>query len=201
MAGYCGVPEAVGELFNYSPTFQGIPLGDFGRRDPRVPNVPTKRSWVQQGEFDSDDSDTQRKTASNQDPNSWGIIAPESDKLKRAAAERGVNDDTQHPYQAFIRNIVQETLRIHNSLGREMLNDWGDAAYKVGGIGYAYDNTNPTGVHWASSPGYKGDAYDPKYNPQIYMRPGVRLATGFSNINSIPPGQMPGIATWGPVSG
>jgi hypothetical protein len=72
-----------------------------------------------------------------------------------------------------------------------MLNDWNDAAYNVGGIGYAYDNTSPTGIHWASSPGYKGDAYDPKYNPQIYMRPGVKLAAGFSSLNAVPPGQMP----------
>jgi hypothetical protein len=189
MASYCGVPEAVGELFNYSPTFQGIPLGEFGRRDPRVPSVPTNRSWVQQGIEDEDDS--QQKSASNQDFNSWGVIAPESDSLKRVSAVRGVNDTVDHPYQTFNRNIELETLRIHNSLGREMLNDWSDAAYNVGGIGYGYDTTNPTGVHWASSPGYKGDAYDPQYNPQIYMRPGIKLVQGFSNLGAVPPGQMP----------
>lgn len=190
MASYCGVPQAVGELFNYSPTFQGIPLGEFGARDPRVPNVPTKRSWVEQGAGEDPD-DSQRRSASNNDPNAWGIIAPESDSLKKQAAVRGVNDIIDHPYQTYNRNVVLETLRLHNSLGREMLNDWNDAAYNVGGIGYAYDTTNPTGIHWASSPGYKGDAYDPKYNPQLYMRPGVRLAAGFSNLNAVPPGQMP----------
>jgi hypothetical protein len=154
-----------------------------------VPNVPTKRSWVEQGEYD--DADSQRKSASNNDPNSWGIVAPESDSLKRERAIRGVNDTVDHPYQTFNRDVERETLRLNNSLGREMLNDWHDAAYNVGGIGYAYDTTNPTGVHWASSPGYKGDAYDPKYNPQIYMRPGVKLAAGFSNIGAVPPGQLP----------
>jgi hypothetical protein len=189
VANYCGVPQSVGELFNYNPTFQGIPLGEFGNRDPRVPNVPTERSWVEQGAEDSDDS--QRKSASNNDPNSWGIVAPQSNSLKPVQALRGVDNQVDHAYQTFNRDIEQETLRIHNSLGREMLNDWNDARFNVGGIGYAYDTTNPTGVHWASSPGYKGDAYDPKYNPQIYMRPGVKLASGFSSIGAVPPGQLP----------
>jgi len=191
MATYCGVPQAVGELYNYNPTFQGIPLGEFGARDPRVPNVPTNRSWVEQGYTFDKDQDEQQKAASQNDPNAWGIVAPESDDLTAVKALRGVNQNTAIPYASFNRNIQQETQRIHNSLGREMLNDWHDAAFNVGGIGYAYDTTNPTGVHWASSPGYKGDAYDPKYNPQIYMRPGVRLAAGFSNLNAVPPGQMP----------
>jgi len=189
MADYCGVPQAVGDLFNYSPTFQGYPLGEFGARDPRAPNVPTDRSWVQQGVEDSDDS--QRKSASNQDYNSWGIIAPQSQPLEAQKAVRGVNDQIPTAYQTYNRDVEQETLRLNSSLGREMLNDWNDARYNVGGIGYAYDDTNPTGVHWASSPGYKGDAYDPKYNPQIYMRPGVKLAAGFSNLNAVPPGQLP----------
>jgi len=189
MASYCGVPQAVGELFNYSPTFQGIPLGDFGNRDPRVPNVPTNRSWVQQGVEDEDDS--QRRSASRYDYNSWGVIAPESRSLRPVKAEKGVIAVGDHPEQTFIRDIEGETLRIHNSLGREMLNDWNDARFNTGGIGYAYDTTSPTGVHWASSPGYKGDAYDPKYNPQVYMRPGIKLAAGFSVLNAVPPGQMP----------
>lgn len=193
MANYCGVPQAVGELYNYNPSFQGYPLGDFANRDPRVPNVPTERSWVEQGEKDDDDS--QRKSASDNDYNSWGVIAPESKDLQRVSALRGVNDTIDHPYQTYNRNIAGETLRIHNSLGREMLNDWNDAAYNAGGIGYAYDTTNPNGVHWASSPGYKGDAFDPRYNPQIYMRPGIKLVPGFSAIGAVPPGQMPGIGT------
>jgi hypothetical protein len=186
---YCGVPQSVGELFNYNPTFQGIPLGDFGNRDPRIPNVPTDRSWVQQGVEDEDDS--QRRSASNQDYNSWGVIAPESAKLSSARAVRGVSDQIDHAYQTYNRNIMGETQRIHNSLGREMLNDWNDARFNVGGIGYAYDTTSQTGIHWASSPGYKGDAFDPRYNPQIYMRPGVKLAAGFSSLNAVPPGQLP----------
>ena len=190
MASYCGVPQAVGELYNFDPTFQGYPLGDFGNRDPRVPNVPTNRSWVEQGE--EGENDSQRKTASNQDYNSWGVVAPESDPLKRVNAVRGVSTWSDHAQQTYNRNIVGETHRIHNSLGREMINDWNDARFNVGGIGYAYDDTNPTGIHWASSPGYKGDAFDPKYNPQIYMRPGVRLAPGFSSIGAVPPGQLPG---------
>jgi len=189
MATYCGVPQAVGDLYNYDPTFQGYALGDFSVRDPRVPNVPTKRSWVEQGVEDTDDS--QRRSASKYDYNSWGIIAPESDNLKPVQAVRGVDDTIDHPYQTYNRNILGETLRIHNSLGREALNDWGDARFKVGGVGYAYDNVSATGVHWASSPGYKGDCWDPRYNPQIYMRPGVRLAAGFSSIGAVPPGQMP----------
>lgn len=189
MTTYCGVPQAVGELFNYSPTFQGIPLGDFGNRDPRVPNVPTNRSWVKQGVDDPDDAE--QKSASRYDYNSWGIVAPESDRLKLVNAVRGVDDTLYTAYQTFNRDVQGETRRIHNSLGREMLNDWSDARFNTGGIGYAYDDVNPTGVHWASSPGYKGDCWDPKYNPQIYMRPGVRLASGFSSINAVPPGQMP----------
>jgi len=191
MTSYCGVPQAVGELFNYSPTFQGVPLGDFGNRDPRVPNVPTDRSWVEQGyEFDREQDETQR-VASQNDPNSWGMVAPQSAMLKPATALRGVDNQIDHPYQTFNRDITQETRRIHSSLGREMMNDWEDARFNVGGIGYAYDDTNPTGIHWASSPGYKGDAYDPKYNPQIYMRPGIKLSAGFSSLNVVPPGQMP----------
>jgi hypothetical protein len=186
---YCGVPKAVGDLYNYSPFFQGVPLGDFANRDPRVPNVPTNRSWVEQGQGDADDS--QRKSASDWDYNAWGVMAPESPDLKRVSALRGINDQIDHPYQTYNRDILQETLRLHNSLGREMLNDWHDAAYNVGGVGYAYDTTSSTGVHWASSPGYKGDAYDPKYNPQIYMRPGVKLVAGFSNLGAVPPGQLP----------
>lgn len=187
MASYCGVPEAVGELFNYSPYFQGVPLGEFGARDPRVPNVPTQRSWVEQ----SADEDDASSTASDSDYNSWGIQAPESDPLRFVRANRGLDTQIDHPYLTYQRNILSETHRLNNSLGREMLNDWNDARYNVGGIGYEYDSTNPTGIHWASSPGYKGDAYDPKYNPQIYMRPGVKLAAGFSNIGAVPPGQMP----------
>jgi hypothetical protein len=189
MTSYCGVPQAVGELYNYDPSFQGIPLGEFSVRDPRVPNVPTRKSWVQQGL--EDEEDEQRKSASRYDYNSWGIVAPQADRLQPVSALRGVDDTIDHPYQTFNRDIEQETFKLNNSLGREMLNDWGDAAYNVGGIGYMYDTTNPTGVHWASSPGYKGDAYDPKYNPQIYMRPGVKLAAGFSSINAVPPGQLP----------
>lgn len=188
MASYCGVPTAVGELFNYNPTFQGIPLGDFYNRDPRVANVPTDRSWVQQA---GDEPDDVSPTASDQDYNSWGIVAPESKQLGPVSALRGLDQTIDHPYQTYTRNIEQETLRIHNSLGREMLNDWHDARFNVGGIGYGYDDSNPTGVHWASSPGYKGDAYDPKYNPQIYMRPGIKLNPGFSNLNTVPPGQLP----------
>lgn len=191
MASYCGVPDAVGELFNYSPYFQGIPIGEFGARDPRVPNVPTDRSWVEQN-GDSAEDDELRKSASNRDINAWGIVAPESKSLEPVSAFRGRDDTVDHSYQTYNRNIQGETLRIHNSLGREMLNDWNDAAYNVGGIGYAYDDTSPFGVHWASSPGYKGDAFDPKYNPQIYMRPGVKLAAGFSGLNSMPVGQGPG---------
>jgi hypothetical protein len=186
---YCGVPQSVGDLFNYNPSFQGVPLGEFGARDPRVPNVPTERSWVEQGKEDADDS--QRDSASDYDYNAWGVLAPESKPLRKVPALRGVDDTIDHPYQTFNRDIEGETRRIHNSLGREMLNDWHDAAYNVGGVGYGYDSTNPTGVHWASSPGYKGDAYDPKYNPQIYMRPGVKLVQGFSNIGAVPPGQLP----------
>ena len=189
MTSYCGVPQAVGELYNYQTSYQGFPLGDFGNRDPRAPNVPVERSWVQQGVEDEDDS--QRKSASQNDYNSWGIIAPESKALKPVQALRGVDQQIDHPYQTFNRNIQQETQRLHNSLGREMLNDWNDARFNVGGIGYMYDDSSPTGIHWASSPGYKGDAYDPKYNPQIYMRPGVKLAAGFSSIGAFPPGQMP----------
>lgn len=188
MASYCGVPQAVGELYNYNPTFQGIPLGDFGSRDPRVPNVPTSRSYVVQAEEDSDD---QAQSASSYDYNSWSITAPQSDPLKPVQALRGVDTWNDHPHQTYNRDIEQETLRINNSLGREMLNDWNDARFNVGGIGYAYDTTSPTGIHWASSPGYKGDAYDPKYNPQIYMRPGVKLVAGFSNFGAVPPGQLP----------
>ena len=187
---YCGVPDAVGQLFNYSPTFQGVPVGEFGARDPRVPNVPTNRSWVEQGDLD-DENDSQRKSASDWDSTAWSVTAPESERLRPVSAVRGVDDTVDHPYQTYNRDVQGETLRIHNSLGREMLNDWGDAAYNVGGIGYGYDNTNPNGVHWASSPGYKGDAFDPKYNPQIYMRPGIKLASGFST-GLIPQGQAPG---------
>jgi len=191
VASYCGVPQAVGELFNYDPTFQGIPLGDFYNRDPRVPNVPTNRSWVSQGEYINQDIDEQQTTASSNDPNAWGIVAPESNLLNPVKALRGVDDQIDHPYQTFNRDIERETLRINNSLGREMLNDWNDARFNVGGIGYAYDDTNPDGVHWASSPGYKGDAWDPRYNPQIYMRPGIKLVSGFSNLGAVPPGQLP----------
>jgi hypothetical protein len=191
VANYCGVPQAVGELFNYDPTFQGIPLGDFGNRDPRVPNVPTNRSWVSQSDSKDKDLDDLETTASNQDYNAWGIVAPESTSLGPVKALRGVDDQVDHAYQTYNRDIEQETLRLHNSLGREMLNDWNDARYNVGGIGYSYDTTNPDGVHWASSPGYKGDAWDPKYNPQIYMRPGVKLVSGFSSIGAVPPGQLP----------
>jgi len=191
MASYCGVPDAVGQLYNYQTAYYGFPLGDFGNRDPRVPNVPTNRSWVEQGYSSDKDQDEQQKVASGNDPNAWGIVAPESPDLQYVGASRGVVQQVDHAYQSFNRNIQNETQRIHNSLGREMLNDWNDARFNVGGVGYAYDDTSPTGIHWASSPGYKGDAYDPKYNPQIYMRPGVRLAAGFSGINSMPPGQMP----------
>jgi len=191
VANYCGVPQSVGELFNYNPTFQGIPLGDFGNRDPRVPNVPTSRSWVSQGDSAAQDLDDQQSSASNNDPNAWGIVAPESSPLSPARALRGMDNQIDHAYQTYNRNIEQETLRIHNSLGREMLNDWNDARFNVGGIGYAYDDSSPTGIHWASSPGYKGDAWDPRYNPQIYMRPGVKLVPGFSSIGAVPPGQLP----------
>jgi len=191
MTNYFGVPSAVGELYNFDPTFQGYPLGDFAVRDPRTPNVPTNRSWVQQG-YDTDD-DSQRKSASNKDLNAWGIVAPQSDDLKYVAAVRGASTELlQAVRQTYNRDIQQETERITGSLNREQENSWNDARYKVGGIGYAYDNTNPNGIHWASSPGYKGDAWDPKYNPQIYMRPGVKLAAGFSSINAVPPGQLPG---------
>jgi hypothetical protein len=191
MATYCGVPQAVGELFNYSPYFQGVPLGEFGSRDPRVPNVSVDRSWVEQAGTSSQDDELQ-KSASGNDYNAWGIVAPESQVLGPVSAVRGRDDTVDHSYQTYNRNVQGETLRIHNSLGREMLNDWNDAAYNVGGIGYAYDDTSPFGVHWASSPGYKGDAFDPKYNPQIYMRPGVKLAAGFSGLNQMPVGQGPG---------
>lgn len=190
MASYCGVPKAVGELYNYSPAFQGVPLGDFANRDPRVPSVPTNRSWVSQG--DSDD-DEQRAAASDYDLNADSVQAPESDPLRFVRAIRGPNTQLNEPaYIGFNRDVRAETERIHNSLGREMLNGWHDARFNVGGIGYAYDNTSPTGIHWASSPGYKGDAFDPKFNPQIYMRPGVKLAAGFSSIGAVPPGQLPG---------
>jgi hypothetical protein len=188
---YCGVPQSVGELFNYDPSFQGIPLGEFGARDPRVPNVPTSRSWVSQSETSSEDEDEVQSTASSYDYNSWGIVAPASSTLRPVRALRGVDNQIDHSYQTYNRDIEQETLRINNSLGREMVNDWNDARFNVGGIGYAYDTTNPDGIHWASSPGYKGDAYDPKYNPQIYMRPGVKLVSGFSNLGAVPPGQLP----------
>ena len=191
MANYCGVPQAVGELFNYDPTFQGVPIGEFGARDPRIPNVPTKRSWVGQALPLQEDKDEQQNSASNNDPNAWGIVAPQSTPLSPVKALRGVDDQVDHSYQTYNRDIEGETLRIHNSLGREMLNDWNDARFNIGGIGYAYDNTNPDGVHWASSPGYKGDAWDPKYNPQIYMRPGIKLVSGFSNLGAVPPGQLP----------
>jgi len=191
MPNYCGVPTAVGELYNFQTSYYGFPLGDFENRDPRVPNVPTNRSWVEQGFSDDKDQDEQQSVASSNDPNAWGIVAPQSDELRPVSAMRGRDDQVDHAYQTFNRNIQRETQRIHNSLGREMLNDWNDARFNTGGIGYAYDDSNPTGIHWASSPGYKGDAYDPRYNPQIYMRPGVKLAAGFSNLNAVPPGQMP----------
>lgn len=188
---YCGVPDAVGDLFNYSPFFQGVPLGEFGARDPRVPNVPTDKSGVEQGGNSAADDELQ-KSASGNDYNAWGIVASNSQTLGPVSAVRGRDDTINHSYQTYNRDVQQETLRIHNSLGREMLNDWNDAAYNVGGIGYAYDNTSEFGVHWASSPGYKGDAFDPKYNPQIYMRPGLKLAAGFSGLNQMPIGQGPG---------
>jgi hypothetical protein len=190
MPSYCGVPQAVGELYNFSPDFQGVPLGEFGARDPRVPNVPTDRSWVQQTAFHPDDS--VRKASSQYDVNAAGILAPESQDLQFVRALRGVDTQIDHVYLTYQRNIAAETERINNSLGREMLNSWNDARYNVGGIGYQFDNVSPTGIHWASSPGYKGDAFDPKYNPQIYMRPGVKLAAGFSSIGAVPPGQLPG---------
>ena len=190
MASYCGVPQSVGELFNYDPTFQGIALGEFGSRDPRVPNVPTSRSWVEQG-VGEDPDDSQRRSASNNDYNSWGVIAPNSQPLQPVSAVKGIDQQVDHSYTTFNRDIERETLRINNSLGREMLNDWNDARFNVGGVGYAYDTTSAAGVHWASSPGYKGDAWDPKYNPQIYMRPGIKLTAGFSNVGAVPPGQLP----------
>jgi hypothetical protein len=186
VASYCGVPAAVGDLYNYQTDYRGFPLGDFYNRDPRVPNVPTDRSYVQQDVASVDEQD-----ASKNDINAWGIEAPESAPLGPVRAVRGVDDTLYTAYQTYNRDILGETHRIHNSLGREMLNDWNDARFNVGGTGYAYDNISATGVHWASSPGYKGDAWDPKYNPQIYMRPGVKLAAGFSSINAVPPGQMP----------
>lgn len=193
MASYCGVPTAVSDLYNYSPTFQGYALGEFGVRDPKVANVPVDRSWVQQGVADEDDS--QRKSASNYDYNAWGVIAPESENLKFVRAARGLDQQVDHAYLTYQRIIQGETERLNNSLGREMINSWNDARFNVGGVSYAYDNTSQTGIHWASSPGYKGDAFDPKYNPQIYMRPGVKMAPGFSSIGAIPPGQMPGRGT------
>jgi len=188
MPNYCGVPTAVGELYNYQPSFQGYPLGEWAHQDPRIPRVPTNRSWVSQGE---NQKGSPKRDSSVNDPGPWSVVAPESEELKYVQALRGVDNQLYTSQETWNRDIETETLRIHNSLGREYWNNTIQAVYRTGGIGYAYDNTSPTGIHWASSPGYKGDAYDPRYNPQIYMRPGVQLAQGFSSLGAVPPGQLP----------
>lgn len=155
MATYCGVPEAVRNLW---PTPR---LGDWAVRDVQK-TVPVAGSHG----FELVEDNLPASELTHDRWKDTGIGEP-VDPSKSAGADhwhalRGIDTQLDRPYQTY--NKVLGHL-VTQSLGREMLYNWSDAQFNVGGVGYPLD--------YGFGPGYHGDTPDPRTNPQTYMRPGI----------------------------
>jgi hypothetical protein len=155
MANYCGVPDAVRDLWA-TPA-----LGDWAVRDVARP-VPVAASH---GFVPEENNLEQREVAKDywKDTGVGDPVDPNSSMgTDHFRAVRGVDTTIDHPYQTYNKHIGPVVTR---SLGRETLYNWFDAQFNVGGVGYPND--------YGFGPGYHGDATIEQGNVQLYMRPGI----------------------------
>lgn len=79
-------------------------------------------------------------------------------------ARRGSQDNGAYANQTF-NKVVSHV--VTHSLGREILYNWADAQFNVGGPGSGYP------LDFGFGPGYHGDATVEQGNVQMYMKPGI----------------------------
>jgi hypothetical protein len=155
MANYCGVPDAVRDLW---PT---PALGDWAVRDvSRTAPVAGKDG------FGEEENNLEQRVVAKDKWKDTGIGDPVdpsvSAGLDHNRAIRGIDTQLDRPYQTYNKVVGPVVTR---SLGRETLYNWQDAQYNVGGVGYPLD--------YGFGPGYHGDATIDQGNVQLYMKPGI----------------------------
>lgn len=141
-------------------------LGDWAVRDVTRP-VPIAGGDGFRQELDNlPDNEPDGEDSPTDDVANTGVGQPVDVSVSQAIAghyvPRGIEQQGAYEFQTF-NNIVSHV--VTHSLGREILYNWADAQFNVGGVGYPLD--------YGFGPGYHGDATIEQGNVQLYMKPGL----------------------------
>lgn len=148
-------PQAIRDLW---PT---PPLGDWAVRDVHKP-VP-----VAGGDgFRMENENLEQRFSVSDEIADTGVGEPVNPAISEGAyqyaANRGIADRGAYAETTFNKHIPH---LVTHSLGREILYNWADAQFNVGGVTYPLDYGFGPGAHY--------DATLEMGNVQLYMKPGI----------------------------
>jgi hypothetical protein len=137
-----------------------IPIaGGDGFALPLTSNLPDNSP----NQHDQDDDDIWANTGVGEP-----VDATHSQALGESAA-RGPVSEGAYQYTNFLKTVSH---LVTHSLGREILYNWADAQFNVGGVGSGYP------LDYGFGPGAHYDCTPEQGNVQLYMKPGIYRPPG-----------------------